>query len=262
MKPLPTLAAGMLAAFLLLSPALVNASTAPTISVSPSTGVVNGTKLTISGTTTASAGVGLKVTNPSGSTVFVDNVAADSSGAFTDSFAAGGTSNWVTGTYTATATVSSVSASATFSYTATTSPTFNETRALLNIEGNLTQIKAELATMQSDNKGNFTAMSTALTSMSQSLTSLSSQVSTLSTNLGTVQTDVTNMQGQLTTISNNISSLSTAVTAAQTAATAAENAANAANNSVSSTQTYVLVVAVLAAITLVLELAIMIRKLS
>jgi len=116
MKPLPAIGAGLLAAFLLLSPVVMAAG--PTISVSP-TSVSGAQTITISGTTTASAAVGLKVTNPSGTTVFIDNVQANSAGAYTDSFAVGGTSAWVTGTYTASATVASQTSTATFTYTAT-----------------------------------------------------------------------------------------------------------------------------------------------
>ena len=115
MKPLPAIGAGLLAAFLLLSPVVMAAG--PTISVTPTS--VSGTQtITISGTTTASAAVGIKVTNPSGTTVFIDNVVANSAGAYTDSFSAGGTSAWVTGTYTASATVASQTSTATFQYTA------------------------------------------------------------------------------------------------------------------------------------------------
>jgi len=116
MKPLPAIGAGLLAAFLFLSPVVMAAG--PTISVTPSS--ASGTQtITISGTTTASAAVGIKVTNPSGVTVALANVVATSAGAYTYSFAAGGSSAWVTGTYTASATVASQTSTATFSYTAT-----------------------------------------------------------------------------------------------------------------------------------------------
>ncbi|MGD0395901.1 MAG: hypothetical protein ABSB26_03210 [Nitrososphaerales archaeon] len=70
------------------------------------------------------------------------------------------------------------------------------------------------------------------------------------------------MGGTLTTIINGITSATTAANAAKTSADAASTAATNAKSSVSDTETYVLVVAVLAAITLVLELAILVRKLD
>jgi len=205
----------------------------------------------------------ITVKNPSGTTVDAASVGvAATTGTFTYPTATGGSANWVSGTYTITATDSfGATGTATYSYTSTTiGPSYNVTQALVDIEGNLTQIKTELTALQSaeakeqaDMKGNFTAFNTALTSITSQLTTLSSNLNTLTTNVGTIQTDVTNMQGQLTTMANNITTLNTAVQAASAAATSAQTAANNANNAVSSTQTYVLVVAVLAAITLVLD---------
>jgi hypothetical protein len=115
---------------------------------------------------------------------------------------------------------------------------------------------------------------------------ISDNVNTISTSIGTIKDDVatilgwgptiTGMDTHINTIIGDLATLTTAVntaasnaqaastaaTAASTAATAAGTAATDAKNSVSSTETYVLVVAVLAAITLVLELAILVRKLD
>ena len=272
MKPAPFLIATAIVAALVLSP-MVSAAGSITFS-SPTSGssFKDSQSYSIAGTVSPIPGQAdsafISVKNPSGVTVDAGSVAVNpSTGGFTYSTAVGGSASWVTGTYTITATDSyGATGSTTFSYTATVVVSYNVTKALIDIQGNPTQIKSALSTLQaneaaseateqSDMKGNFTALNTALSS-------LTSQVGTISTNLGTVQTDVTNMQGQLTTISNNIATLNTAVQAAQTAATNAQTAAQNANNAVSSTQTYVLVVAVLAAITLVLELAILVRKLS
>lgn len=248
MKPLPAIGAGLLAAFLLLSPLAMAA--APTISVSP-TSVSGSQTITISGTTTASASVGLKVTNPSGTTVFIDNVVATSGGAYTDSFAAGGTAAWVTGTYTAAATVASQTSTATFQYTATApAGSYNVTRALINIQGNQTIIENWLksinASITADHSTDNSIM-TSLNSLAGQVNSLSSSVGTLSTNVGNIQSAVNSLTSQVSTISSNVQSLSSQLPSAGT---------------ISNTQTYVLVVAVLAAITLVLELAILVRKLS
>jgi hypothetical protein len=237
MKPLPAIGAGLLAAFLLLSPVVMAAG--PTISVSPSS--MSGSQtITISGTTTASAVVGLKVTNPSGTTVFVDNVQALSTGAFTDSFAAGGSAAWVSGIYTASATVNSVTGTTTFAYTATSRAAFNETAWILDIAHNQTIIEHNQANIL----GNLSAISTALASVSSALR-------TLSTAVGNIQSSVASITSTVGTISTGVNGLSSLGTQLSSA-----------TNSISSTQTYVLVVAVLAAIALVLELAILVRKLS
>jgi trimeric autotransporter adhesin len=289
MKPLPAIAAGMLAAFLLLSPMV--AAAAPTVSVSPSSGVVSGTMLTISGTTTASTAVGLQINNPNGLAVFSDNVLSSATGAFTDTFTAGGTSAWITGTYIVSATVNSQTGTASFSYTGSaSSPGFNESQAFATLQkdlkGNFTQIMAALQKMNSTINSDHTSLGNLQTSMTNlaaqvttigtnigtlttsvgtlttSLGTLTSDVTTLQSSVGTLSTSITGIQNSLTSITNSLTSISTAAnnaaSAANTAATQAQNAANA----VSSNQTYVLVVAVLAAIVLVLELAILVRKVS
>ena len=270
MKTIPLLIATALVAALVVAPMAFAAGGSISFS-SPSAGssFKDSQSYTISGTVSPAPGQAdsafISVTNPAGKPVDAGSVpVSPNSGTFTYSTAVGGTSSWTTGTYTISVTDSlGATGSMTFTYTAP-APTasYNVTKALTDIEGNLTQIKAQItallnseATEQKDMKANFTAIS-------QALTALSGQITTITTNLGTVQTDVTNIQGQLTTLSNNVATLNTAVNAAQMAATAAQTAATNAQNSVSSTQTYVLVVAVLAAITLVLELAILVRKLS
>ena len=272
MKPAPFLIATAIVAALVLSP-IVSAAGSITFS-SPTAGssFKGSASYSIAGTVSPIPGQAdsafISVKNPNGVTVDAGSVAVNpSTGGFTYSTAVGGSASWVTGTYTITATDSyGATGTTTFAYTQTITAQYNVTKALIDIQGNLTQIKSELTSLQAteaaddsaiqnDLKGNFTALNTALTS-------LTSQLTTLSTNLGTVQTAVTQMQGQLTTISGNIATLNTAVQQAHDAAVAAQTAAQNANNAVSSTQTYVLVVAVLAAITLVLELAILVRKLS
>ncbi len=91
-------------------------------------------------------------------------------------------------------------------------------------------------------------------------------LNSVSSAIGTIQSSITTSLGQVTSA---ISQLQTAATATQAAATAAQKAATDLSTSVTSilsgvqnSQTYVLVVAALAAITLVLELAILVRKLS
>ena len=274
MKPITLLAATGIIVALLISPMVAFAAGSISFtSPAPGTTYKGTQSYSITGAVSPIPSEGdnvfITVKNPSGTTVDAASVAvALTTGTFDYATATGGSANWVSGTYTITATDSyGATGTTTFAYQGAPPPTsYNVTQALVDIEGNLTQIKSEIssdfAVLQVDNKGNFSALSSSLTALSTQLTTLAGQVTTITTNLGTVQTDVTNMQGQLTTISNNIATLNTAVMAAQTAATGAQTAATNANNAVSSTQTYVLVVAVLAAITLVLELAILVRKLS
>lgn len=282
MKTLPAIIATGIAIALVLSPLVATAAGTVTFTT-PTTGqqFTSGQTLSISGTVTPAPGqtdeVLLTITPPSGgSAVWAGYAVVDpTTGTFTASTVLGGTSYSATGAYLLKATDSySATGSVYFQYTSTGPSSFNSTQALITIEN-------EIKVLSSDLKGNVTALSTALSSeqstnsasfknimtdLSGNFTAISASLTTLTTNLATVQstlqTDVTNIQGQLTTISNNITTLQGAVTAADTAATNAETAATNANNAVSSTQTYVLVVAVLAAITLVLELAILVRKVS
>jgi uncharacterized protein YoxC len=106
--------------------------------------------------------------------------------------------------------------------------------------GQLTSIQGSLSTITSDVQG--------LSSLGSQMTTLGTKIDGLTSALSGVTSSLSTIQSSLTSAANN----------AQTAATDASNAANGA----STAQTYVLVVAVLAAITLVLELAILVRKLS
>lgn len=140
---------------------------------------------------------------------------------------------------------------------------------------NQAKLLARLATLQTDLKGNFTAVATAITAaqtaitgaITSSQTAITSAITSATSGLATASSISTlssavstGFSGISTTLSgvataSSISALGTTVSNAVTQAT------NAANNS-STTSTYVLVVAVLVAITLVLELAVLVRKLS
>ncbi len=87
-------------------------------------------------------------------------------------------------------------------------------------------------------------------------------ISSINTNLNGIKATLATITGTLQTIINDITAATTAANGAKTSADAASTAATNAKSSVSDTETYVLVVAVLAAITLVLELAILVRKLD
>jgi len=276
MKPITLLVATGIVVALFLSP-MVAFATGSISFTSPSSGTTYKGSQSYSITGAVSPipsqpdSVFISVKNPNGTPVDSGIAAVSlSTGTFTFPTATGGTSYWISGTYTISAYDSyGATGSTTFTYQGITVTSFNVTQALVDIERNITQMKTQIsqdlaqdAVLQTDLKGNFSAVSTALTTMSTQLTTLAGQVTTIGTNLGTVSSAVTQMQSQLTSISSSITSLTSAVQTATSAAQGAQTAATNANNSVSSTQTYVLVVAVLAAITLVLELAILVRKLS
>src|SRR5438132_836497 len=123
MKPVSTIAAGMLAAFLVLAPVLPLAAAA-TVSVSASPGQASGsTAMSITGTVTPAPGAGvsafIQVTNPAGKAVAAQSATVDpTTGTFSYGFTTGGTTLWVTGTYTVTATASGATGITTFTYTA------------------------------------------------------------------------------------------------------------------------------------------------
>jgi len=283
MKILPTLAAVAIAMALVLSPMVVNAAGSITFSSPASGASYKGSQsYTISGTIspapTQADSVGLVVTSPTGQTVDQDT-AAVTSGAFSYATAVGGSSAWTTGTYTITGTDSfGATGSAVFAYTATTT-SFNQTQALLSIEANLTSISNGIKSLnasltaikatQTSQGTILTGLQTSLASVTTSLTSLTTSLASLTTSLSSVSTTVSGLQTSMASLTTTLSGLVTTAGSINTAvgnlgtqvSAAATNAQNAAN-AVSSTQTYVLVVAALAAITLVLELAILVRKLS
>jgi methyl-accepting chemotaxis protein len=268
MRTLPTLFAIAVVTALVLAP-LASAASSITISSPASGSTVKDGSYTIAGTVTPAPGqldtVGITVKNPSGTVVDTEQASADpTSGAWTFSAVAGGPLWSASGTYTITATDSlgATPGSSSFAYTAPSQHIYNVTRALVNIQGNLTRLQAEMLVLQKDQKGNSTQEQTALTSIQSALTTLTSNLNTLSGSVNTLQSGVTGIASQVTSIASQVGTINTAVSGLSTQVGNAATQAKAAADAVSSTQTYVLVVAVLAAITLVLELAILVRKLS
>jgi len=118
------------------------------------------------------------------------------------------------------------------------------------------------------NQGSFAALTASEAAITSSLATIQSSlgaISGLTTGLASLTTSVNTMQSTVNTISSGLTTLSNNL---QTINTAAQNLSgltaqlNTVNSNVANSQTYVLVVAALAAITLVLELAILVRKLS
>src|SRR3989449_6450033 len=124
MKALPTIALGMLMAFLALLP-LVSIAAAATVSVSVSqTNPSGATELSIRETVSPAPGAGvnvfIQVLNPAGKTVASSVAAVDpTAGTFTYGSTTGGTSLWTTGTYSITANAAGAVGSTTFTYTCT-----------------------------------------------------------------------------------------------------------------------------------------------
>jgi hypothetical protein len=261
MRPLPLLVAAALVAALVLTP-IVSAAGSITYS-SPAAGAsYTGTaSYSISGAVSPIPSqpdnVFITVKSPNGATVDAASVSvALSTGTFTYATATGGNSNWVSGTYTISATDSfGATGSTTFSYTgATPAPTVNDTKYLVDIENNQTIIEhnqAEILGNISSVSSSLAALSGAVSTLSGTVNTINSAVTALTTAVGTISTDVTNIMSTVNTISTNVNNLSSL-----------GSQLSSATGTISTTQTYVLVVAVLAAITLVLELAILVRKLS
>ena len=105
-----------------------------------------------------------------------------------------------------------------------------------------------------------TDITNAQTSLATDITNAQTAIAGDITN---AQTAITNaISSAQTSLSSQISALQSTANTASSEATQAANNSSAASSGASTAQTYVLVVAVLAAITLVLELAILVRKLS
>ncbi len=102
------------------------------------------------------------------------------------------------------------------------------------------------------------APASGLTGLNTVVSNLATTLGQMQTTLGSVNTAVGGLSTQLTQIQTTLGNVNTAVQSLSTLSSQLSSTSGA----ISSTQTYVLVVAVLAAITLVLELAILVRKLS
>jgi hypothetical protein len=260
LKSIAAISVVALAAFLFLSPLAVVAAGA-TVTVKTDQSSYSGAQSitvfgTVSPTPSSSSYIVINAKNPSGAVVLSgESSVSTTDGSYSESFVTGGSPNWVAGTYTVNATYSfngvSGSGTTTFTYTPTSSSSGGSgisQQQYNDIIGNITVAEQEISTLQKDLAGNSSSLSNSIASLSSALSGLTSTVSNL-------QSSVTSLTSTVNSISSTVSTLGSQVS---TAATDATNAAN----SVGTTQTYVLVVVVLAAITLVLELAILVRKIS
>jgi trimeric autotransporter adhesin len=337
LKTIPALIATALVLALIFTPLVAHAAGSITFSSPASGSAYKGTQAyTITGVINPAPGVAdsafITVKNPSGQTVDATSASASpSTGSFTYNTATGGSSNWVTGTYTITATDSyGATGSTTFTYTAvggttTSGLVFQAQASSLVLQGDTAMVSALVVQNGTPVSGaNFTgswlwapgattptalgsptagpagtyewsvpvsssakaglyavylgltlggsttwtqtgftvttsvgsasglaSVNTAIAGLATTLGQVQSTLGSINTAVGGLSTAQTNMQTTLGNINTAVQSLSGLSDQLKTA-----------TSGISSTQTYVLVVAVLAAITLVLELAILVRKLS
>jgi uncharacterized protein YoxC len=129
---------------------------------------------------------------------------------------------------------------------------------LTSIQSSLSAVSQAVSGVQSSVSG----VATQLNSLPSLIRTAGDKAGNLTSTLNTISSGITQLQGSVTSLGNQLSGVTTAANAAQSAAASANTAAGNAKDAINSTSTYVLVVVVIAAITLVLELAILVRKLS
>jgi trimeric autotransporter adhesin len=255
MKTIRTIATVLLAAFLVLGPvAAFAAGESVTVSTNASSYSGNAT-IQVTGTVTpapAAAGTDVVVTTtgPMGAVDTGTAAVAATSGTFSYVLVAGAPS-WVAGPYTVNATYGGPggtgSGTAKFTYvsagpggvitvTITTTTTSTTTVGVQTVTSTTTVPSSDAAS---------------LSAIQASLASITTTLGTITSSLNTISSGITAIQSSITSSTTGFGALS-GVPAQITTLTSDVN-----NN-----QTYVLVVAALAAITLVLELAILVRKLS
>jgi uncharacterized protein YoxC len=127
---------------------------------------------------------------------------------------------------------------------------------------------AALASIQSA----LTTLTTTVNGIQSSISVLTAGFGTINSGLQTLTTNVNGIPSSISTLQSAVNTISTGVTGITATLSGLSNSLNtlngigtqltSLNNAVNNNQTYVLVVAALAAITLVLELAILVRKLS
>jgi flagellin-like hook-associated protein FlgL len=267
MKTIRTLATIMIAAFLVFGPlAAFGATSTMTLSTNaPSSGVSGQTTVTVSGTITpaptVASNVVLTTRGPNGAADIGSTPVTTGTGTFSYSLVTGGNAAWVSGTFTVNGTWGASGNTAvgttSFLYTATGGNT-----------GSTTTVTSTVTT----SVGSVTVTSISTTTVG----TVTSTITSTST-VGTVTTTVTSGSGSndtaaLAQLQTSVNAISQAVTGLQTTLTnissglatlgSVGNQITSMNTAVNNDQTYVLVVAALAAIVLVLELAILVRKLS
>jgi hypothetical protein len=264
MKTLRTIATLLLAAFLVLGPMAAFAA-GETVTVTTNAKTYTGqATIQVSGTvtpppTSAGTSVVITTTGPMGAVDTNEAAVAATTGTYSYVLVAG-SSLWAPGTYTVNATYGGPGGTGfgitTFSYTgamagvSTTTVTSTTTTTIIVTSATVSVVTVTNS-VPSPDAAALTQIQSTLTSITGTLSTISGAITSLTGAVSTLQTAVTGISSQLTTVSTGIQSVG-GISAQLTTL----------NNSINNNQTYVLVVAALAAITLVLELAILVRKLS
>jgi len=279
LKTIRTISAIALAAFLVLGPALAFGATRTMTLSTNNPSYVGQATISVTGTvspapTISNTAVVVTTKGPAGAVDIGEATVATGTGAFTYVFVSGGSANWVTGTYSVNATWGgqgdTATAIATFTYTSsntgggggsvvtvtstTTVTTAVSTATVTTTSTIVNPDTATLGTIQTTLSGIQTTLgtlSTGFSSVNTAVQGLSSSLSSIQSAVNTVSTGVTNIQSTLGSISTGLTNLGNV-----------SSQISSMNSAINNNQTYVLVVAALAAITLVLELAILVRKLS
>jgi hypothetical protein len=260
MKTLRTIATVLLAAFLVLGPMAAFAA-GETVTVATNAQTYTGqATIQISGTVSpapSSAGTSVVVTTtgPMGAVDTGEAPVIATTGMYSYVLVAG-SNLWAPGTYTVNATYGGPggtgSKTTTFAYAGGVGGPVTVTSTVTSTTTSTTTVTTAISTSTVTTTSAIVNPDTQqLTAITASLGTISSAITALQGSMTTLQTAVTGISSQLTTVSNgiqNVSGISQQLTNL--------------NNAVNNDQTYVLVVAALAAITLVLELAILVRKLS
>ena len=125
---------------------------------------------------------------------------------------------------------------------------------LTGLSAQVTALGTQLTTVGN----NVNTIGTGLTSLTTTVNGISSSLTSLTSTVSSMQSTLGSITSTLSTISSQVSSMSTTVGTLGNLS----GQLTTVNNAVSNSQTYILVVAALVVITLVLELAILIRKMS
>ena len=284
LKTTRTISAIALAAFLVLGPALAFGATRTMTLATNNPSYAGQATISVTGTispapTIANTAVVVTTKGPAGAVDIGEASVATGTGAFTYVFVSGGSAMWTTGTYTVNGTWGgqgdTASAITTFTYTATgqggggavtftTTTTVTITTAVSTATVTTTVPSSDAAALSSI-QTSLAGIQTTLGTLSTGFSGINSGIQTLTTTVNGLSSTLTSIQSAVNTINTAVTGLGTQLTSISTGLTTLGNVGNeitSTQNAVNNDTTYVLVVAALAAITLVLELAILVRKLS
>jgi len=260
MKTLRTIATVLLAAFLVLGPMAAFAA-GETVTVTTNAQTYSGQAIIqISGTVTpapSSAGTAVVITTtgPMGAVDTNEAPVAVTTGAYSYVLVAG-SPLWSSGNYKVNATYGGPGGTG----TATTTFAYN------GVSGGIVTVTSTITSTTTTTTTVTTAVSTStVTTTSAIVNPDTQQLTAIQASLGTISSAITALTGSVNTIQSAVTGISTQLTQVSTGiqnVSGISGQLTTLNNAVNNDQTYVLVVAALAAITLVLELAILVRKLS